>query len=481
MSVEKVQAIDTRYEVTGQVIILADEFRTLARAPLELAAMRRAPAVTWVGNASLRVTATEDAPVPLLMLGFPNINHPGQFVRGELLTAITLANALKATMNNHAADATEHPGGADVVNFPVATADADDLASLLTLAGDLLTAYEGHETDAANATPTYHEATEAADHSLTTATAPTTLQDAIDRLNELKDRYNDHDADATAHTTGGTYQETASNTPLTDNFYRVATANVTCNFGVATDLWGTEKASQWYALFATAANADLDYALKAMPLMRYKSQASQVISLGTLLAPATGIGYGFTTDELVGGIIYILSGDSAGLMRTITANNNDNTTGGTITYSGTALTMAEGDWFIVLPPGINFRWLLNFYNNVSSNFKTFLQDGNHILWDANTSITAADDAYVENVAAIDPMATWFQFYVQTNASAPGDPSFASKNDTAASYGRYWYNVSSIYHHLLPTRFSESFYHNLSATYVDAAECLGYVLPDGYFG
>lgn len=126
-------------------------------------------------------------------------------VANNLITSLALVNDLKSEMNDHAADDTEH-AAADDVNFPVATTDATDLDSLLDLAGDLLTAYDGHDADAEEGSPSYHNATEAGDHSLTSAVAPTTLAEAITRLNDLKAKFNAHDADDTAHTTGSTYQ-----------------------------------------------------------------------------------------------------------------------------------------------------------------------------------------------------------------------------------------------------------------------------------
>lgn len=124
-----------------------------------------------------------------------------------LSSAITLANSLKTVLNAHGADAAEHSVAADTFNFPVATADATDLTTLLALSGDLLTAYDTHDADAEAVTPSYHGATEAGDHSLASAVAPTDLQEAVTRLNDLKAKYNAHDADSTAHTTGGTHQE----------------------------------------------------------------------------------------------------------------------------------------------------------------------------------------------------------------------------------------------------------------------------------
>lgn len=158
---------------------------------------------------------------------------------------------------------------------------------------------------------------------------------------------------------------------LSDTQTRISYANVSMNFG-AGNLWGSEKASNYYAVFAIAGDSDTDYTLKAMPYCRVKAEASQVIDLGTHLNAATGIGYGFTTDDFVGSYIYFLTGASKGLARAITANNNDDATGGQITYGGSALTMAQGDWFIILPGMVasvstNFRWLGDVFNNASSN------------------------------------------------------------------------------------------------------------------
>lgn len=164
---------------------------------------------------------------------------------------------------------------------------------------------------------------------------------------------------------------------LTDGRYRENTADVVCDFDLAADRWGTEKVSQYYAFYAIAGNADTTFTLKAMPIMRVKSQAGQVISLGTNITPGTGIGYGFTTDSLVGYKILFMSGASKGLVRTISANNNDDGTGGTITYSGDSLSMAAGDWFIILP-NTNFRWLLNIFNNPSSNLTKIAQYGDRV-------------------------------------------------------------------------------------------------------
>jgi len=125
--------------------------------------------------------------------------------------AIALANALKAMMNAHAADGAEHFAGGgptpDIVNFPVVVANATDLTTLYPLCLALFTAYAAHNVDAINAGPTYHNAQSLPGNALVSALIPTSLDEAVARLNDLKAKYNLHDADVINHTTGGLHQE----------------------------------------------------------------------------------------------------------------------------------------------------------------------------------------------------------------------------------------------------------------------------------
>lgn len=210
---------------------------------------------------------------------------------------------------------------------------------------------------------------------------------------------------------------------LTDGRYRQNIADVTMDFDLSASLWGAEKVGQWYLNYALAGNADEHFSLKGMPYMRVKSQASQVISLGTLNTPATGIGYGFTTDELVDGKIYVHTGASRGLVRTISANNNDNSTGGTITYSGTALTLAEGNWFVVLPPATNFRLVGTILNNGSGNIVKFRRLGNIVqLLEQVSPAISSGGAIVEDISVACPLATEALMLVEGNTQEIGYPS-----------------------------------------------------------
>jgi hypothetical protein len=177
---------------------------------------------------------------------------------------------------------------------------------------------------------------------------------------------------------------------ITDSRRRINSSNVDMDFDVSSNLWGTEKASQWYAIMAVAGDVDTAFTLKAMPWCRVSSQGSQVITLRNN-ANSANIGYGFTTNEMVDGVVYFVTGASKGMVRPITANNNDNTTGGTVTYGGTALTLAQGDWFIILPP-TNFRFLGDVRNNASSNILQFYRVGNHFFYEAEQTLTPAHTA-----------------------------------------------------------------------------------------
>jgi hypothetical protein len=165
---------------------------------------------------------------------------------------------------------------------------------------------------------------------------------------------------------------------LTDGRYRENASFATLDLAVTGSLWGSEKPSQWYCIYALAGSADTIFSLKAMPMMRVASQSTQIITLRN--NPNTGnIGYGFATNELANGKILVLSGAARGLMRLITANNNDNQTGGTITYGGISLTLAAGDWFIVLP-NTNFRSLGMVLNGSDGNLVPFFQEGHCWLY-----------------------------------------------------------------------------------------------------
>ncbi len=131
----------------------------------------------------------------------------------EAYSCIALANDLKAKYNAHRINVSQH-GVADTVNV-VTSANATDFDSLVTLTAELLTKYAAHRADAALVTPTYHVAQSTA-NALASTTSPTSLFEIQERLNDLKTKFNAHDADGTAHT------GTSLNQVTLDSVFKVA-------------------------------------------------------------------------------------------------------------------------------------------------------------------------------------------------------------------------------------------------------------------
>jgi len=179
---------------------------------------------------------------------------------------------------------------------------------------------------------------------------------------------------------------------LSDGRYRENAGPVSLNLATPAHLWGTEKPDQWYAVYALAGPYDAIFSLKAMPVMRAASQDSQAITLRNN-ANTGNIGYGFSADELAEAGVLFLSGASRGLVRVVAGNNDDNGTGGTITYGGAALTLAQGDWFVVLPAA-NFRHLGMAFNDASGNLAPFYQAGGGTTYQSPRQLCAgALDGY----------------------------------------------------------------------------------------
>lgn len=200
---------------------------------------------------------------------------------------------------------------------------------------------------------------------------------------------------------------------LCDEKIRGIVADVNCNFAIAGGLWGdhTEKESQWYAVYAIAADLDSDFTLSALPFCRAKSEASGVITLRNN-ADGADIGYGFETDALAGGKIYMITGAEKGKIRTILANNNtdSDSVGATITYDEAEgeLTLTQGDWFMILPPATNFRWVGDIFNDTTGaigDLVQFIQDGNQVFWNEPVTIHAPNSTpSCEDIRCASPLA-----------------------------------------------------------------------------
>lgn len=133
----------------------------------------------------LKCWKNESSTFKLERLGLPHI---------LLNYLIPLANELKSDYNAHIADTGEHSSAG---TNTITSADADDLDSLLTLTQELLTKYTLHL-----ANSSIHPGSVAAGDSLESAEI-FTIYGAASALTDMKTKYNQHDNDSTAHTSGG--------------------------------------------------------------------------------------------------------------------------------------------------------------------------------------------------------------------------------------------------------------------------------------
>jgi len=118
----------------------------------------------------------------------------------RLLSCIELMAGVKATMNTHFADATEHTAGQQTA---LVEAAPTTVATLITAITEAIAAYVTHEADAVLADSwVYHIAQTSDDDSLASEVAPTTLAECVTRLNDLRTKLDLHVADDTAHTDG---------------------------------------------------------------------------------------------------------------------------------------------------------------------------------------------------------------------------------------------------------------------------------------
>ena len=138
--------------------------------------------------------------------GLPSVPEPS--ISGTLQPAYDLANSLKTKFNAHIANLSQH-SASDAAANTVSSANATSQPTLLALVTELLTKYAAHESDSEKSSGrTKHPGQEKKNSSLSSTTAPTTVNDALDRLRDIKTKFNAHDADTGSHTTGSLNQVT---------------------------------------------------------------------------------------------------------------------------------------------------------------------------------------------------------------------------------------------------------------------------------
>jgi len=129
-----------------------------------------------------------------------------------LASAIALANDLKVSINDSYADIADHTTAPDP--NVIASPNPLTIPALITIVTEMLVSYNAHDDDAEIAGPgpwAYHAAQEAGDHTLASVAAPVNLQECITRLNDIKAKFNGHDADATCHGVGSNHQVITAN------------------------------------------------------------------------------------------------------------------------------------------------------------------------------------------------------------------------------------------------------------------------------
>ncbi|OQA35480.1 MAG: hypothetical protein BWY56_01617 [Acidobacteria bacterium ADurb.Bin340] len=135
-----------------------------------------------------------------------------------LSSAIALANELRTDYAAHVADQGDSTGEHKALHTAGQLAESSvaayNLTTLLALTNDLTAKYALHNTDAAATIPTYHIADAGDGNALAAETTVTTLDGAITRLNDLKAKFNLHQAGFPAHRTGGLYAIAATDAAL---------------------------------------------------------------------------------------------------------------------------------------------------------------------------------------------------------------------------------------------------------------------------
>jgi hypothetical protein len=124
---------------------------------------------------------------------------------GGLSTGITLSTELKTDMLAHAASVGATPARHDAAqSATVLTAVplATTLASLITLTTALMAHFVIHNADAILASAWVYHHAQATDCALASEAAPTTMATCLARLNDLKAKFNTHEALVTGHHAG---------------------------------------------------------------------------------------------------------------------------------------------------------------------------------------------------------------------------------------------------------------------------------------
>ncbi len=138
-------------------------------------------------------------------------------VVGSNALVYAFANDFKAKWNAHVGDASQHTSGADSTNV-ITSANATNLATLITLITEAITDYTAHEADSQLASSWAYHAAKATDtRQLASAVPPTNIGECVLRLSDLSSKFNAHDNDGTAHGVAASHQQILA-APVSRNY-----------------------------------------------------------------------------------------------------------------------------------------------------------------------------------------------------------------------------------------------------------------------
>ncbi|MFA4906543.1 MAG: hypothetical protein WC645_08585, partial [Candidatus Margulisiibacteriota bacterium] len=84
--------------VNEEAILLGD-FIAIETAILQLLGLTKTPTLQYVDATSTKVAASTDSPTSVMMLGFPDVVNPGQFITGGLTDSTYRQNTADAAMD----------------------------------------------------------------------------------------------------------------------------------------------------------------------------------------------------------------------------------------------------------------------------------------------------------------------------------------------------------------------------------------------
>lgn len=170
-------------------------------------------ATTSVNSFVHKIYRNESGALTLRTAGLPKVADTANFVEATVLASlITLANEIRSDLITHlAVVSTNHTAAHASASAIITSGAATDLATLLVLIPQLLSAYESHFNDSVRSSPIIHilktpttvdanfPIENTANAALESIETPETYNEIADRLNDLKLRFNLHVGDSDIH------------------------------------------------------------------------------------------------------------------------------------------------------------------------------------------------------------------------------------------------------------------------------------------